>query len=68
MLQSVGLQRVGHDLGTKQQQQLEEMAENKNKNELAISFSEFLEDVAPQYKENVVKAAEYIQNKLETEQ
>ena len=42
--------------------------ENKNKNELAISFSEFLEDVAPQYKENVVKAAEYIQNKLETEQ
>ena len=42
--------------------------ENKNKNELAISFSEFLEDVAPQYKENVVKAAEYIQDKLETEQ
>ena len=41
--------------------------ENKNKNELAISFSEFLEDVAPQYKENVVKAAEYIENKLETE-
>ena len=41
--------------------------ENKNKNELAISFSEFLEDVAPQYKENVVKAAGYIENKLETE-
>ncbi len=41
--------------------------ENKNKNELAISFSEFLEDVAPQYRENVVKAAEFIENKLETE-
>ena len=41
--------------------------ENKNKNELANSFSEFLEDVAPQYRENVVKAAEFIENKLETE-
>jgi len=41
--------------------------ENKNKNELATSFSEFLEDVAPQYKENVVKAAEFIENKLEAE-
>ena len=41
--------------------------ESKNKNELANSFSEFLEDVAPQYRENVVKAAEYIENKLETE-
>ena len=46
----------------------QELVENKNKDELAISFSEFLEDVAPQYKENVVKAAEYIENKLETEQ
>ena len=41
--------------------------ENKNKNELATSFSEGLEDVAPQYKENVVKAAEFIENKLEAE-
>ena len=41
--------------------------ENKNKNELANSFSEFLEDVAPQYRENVVKAAEYIENQLKTE-
>jgi hypothetical protein len=41
--------------------------ENKNKNELATSFSEFLEDVAPQYKENVVKAAEFIETKLEAE-
>ena len=41
--------------------------ESENKNELANSFSEFLEDVAPQYRENVVKAAEFIENKLETE-
>ena len=40
----------------------------ENKNELATSFSEFLEDVTPQYKENVVKAAEFIEKKLETEQ
>jgi hypothetical protein len=39
----------------------------ENKNELALSFSEFLEDVAPQYKENVVKAAEFIETKLEAE-
>ena len=39
----------------------------ENKNELANSFSEFLEDVAPQYKENVVKASEYIEKKLEAE-
>ena len=37
VLQSVGLQRVGHDLGTKQQQQLEEMAENKNKGHFCSS-------------------------------
>ena len=43
------------------------LIENKNKNELANSFSEFLEDVAPQYRENVVKAAEFIEDKLETE-
>lgn len=42
-----------------------ELVENKNKNELATSFSEFLDDVAPQYKENVVKASEFIEKKLE---
>ena len=43
MLQSVGLQRVGHDLGTKQQQQLEEMAENKNKGHFCSSaFNKYL--------------------------
>ena len=42
--------------------------ENENKDELAISFSEFLEDVTPQYKENVLKAAEFIENRLETEE
>ncbi|MGN0176964.1 MAG: ATPase [Methanobrevibacter sp.] len=41
----------------------QKLIENKNKNELAISFSRFLEDVAPQYKENVVKAAEFIEKK-----
>ena len=46
----------------------QKLIENKNKNELATSFSEFLEDVTPQYKENVVKAAEFIEKKLETEQ
>ncbi len=45
-----------------------DMIENENKNELAISFSEFLDDVAPQYKENVLKATEFIENKLETEE
>lgn len=42
----------------------QKLIENKNKNELATSFSEFLEDVTPQYKENVVKAAEFIEKKL----
>ena len=42
----------------------QKLIENKNKNELATSFSEFLEVVAPQYKENVVKAAEFIEKKL----
>ena len=41
--------------------------ESENTDELAISFSRFLEDVAPQYKENVVSASEYIGGKLETE-
>jgi hypothetical protein len=38
--------------------------ENHNNNELASSFMEFLEDVAPQYRENVLKASSYIENKL----
>lgn len=38
--------------------------ENHNNNELASSFMEFLEDVAPQYRENVLKASNYIENKL----
>ena len=38
--------------------------ENDNSNELASSFMEFLEDVAPQYRENVLKASDYIENKL----
>lgn len=39
--------------------------ENENSDELASSFMEFLEDVAPQYRENVLKASEYIEKKLE---
>ena len=38
--------------------------ENENNNELASSFMEFLEDVAPQYRENVLKASKYIEKKL----
>ena len=38
--------------------------ENENSNELASSFMEFLEDVAPQYRENVLKASDYIEKKL----
>ena len=41
--------------------------ESVNDDKLAISFSEFLEDVAPQYKENVVSASEFIEKKLKTE-
>lgn len=41
--------------------------ENENTDELAISFSRFLDDVAPQYKENVISASEFIGEKLETE-
>ena len=41
--------------------------EKENKNELANSFSNFLEDVAPQYRENVLKASEFIEAKLEAE-
>ena len=45
----------------------QDILESENKNELANSFSQFLEDIAPQYRENVVKAAEYIDKKLEAE-
>ena len=38
--------------------------ENENSDELASSFMEFLEDVAPQYRENVLKASDYIEKKL----
>ena len=38
---------------------------NVNNDEIASSFMEFLEDVAPQYRENVLKASEYIEKKLE---
>lgn len=37
---------------------------NENNDELASSFMEFLEGVAPQYRENVLKASEYIEKKL----
>lgn len=40
------------------------LIEKENKNELANSFSEFLDDVAPQYKDNVVSASEFIEKKL----
>ena len=40
---------------------------NEDNDELATSFMEFLEDVAPQYRENVLKAAEFIESKLEIE-
>ena len=42
--------------------------DNENYDELASSFMEFLEDVAPQYRENVLNASEYIENKLETKE
>lgn len=38
--------------------------ENENTNELASSFMEFLEEVAPQYRQNVLKASDYIEEKL----
>ena len=41
---------------------------NENNDELATSFMEFLEDVAPQYRENVLKASEYIEAKLEAKE
>lgn len=45
----------------------QDTVESVNEDELAISFSNFLEDVAPQYKENVVSASEFIEKKLKTE-
>ena len=42
-----------------------EKIKNENNDELASSFMVFLEDVAPQYRENVLKASEYIENRLE---
>lgn len=38
--------------------------ENEGIDDLASSFMEFLEDVAPQYRENVLKASDYIEKKL----
>lgn len=40
-----------------------ELIEFENKNELANSFSRFLDDVAPQYRENVLSAAAFIDKK-----
>jgi hypothetical protein len=42
----------------------QELIEKENDNDLANSFSEFLEDVAPQFRENVVSASEFIEIKL----
>lgn len=42
----------------------QDLIEYENKNNLANSFSEFLEDVAPQFRENVVSASEFIDSKL----
>ena len=42
----------------------QELIECENKDDLANSFSEFLEDVAPQYKDNVVSAAVFVREKL----
>ena len=44
----------------------QELIENENKDELANSFSEFLDDVAPQYRDNVVSAAEFVKNKIKS--
>ena len=42
-----------------------DLIKNENNDDLASSFMEFLEDVAPQYRENVLKASEFIEEKLE---
>jgi hypothetical protein len=45
----------------------QELIECENNDDLANSFSEFLEDVAPQYKDNVVSASEFVCEKLDSE-
>lgn len=45
----------------------QEVIHAQNNNELSRSFSLFLEDVAPQYKENVLKASEFIDEKLKSQ-
>ena len=45
----------------------QDLIEKENDSELANSFSEFLEDVAPQFRENVVSASEFIEDKLKNE-
>ena len=45
----------------------QELLDCENKNELALSFSESLEDVAPQYKENVLNASEFVLEKLNSQ-
>ena len=46
----------------------QDLIKKENGNELANSFSEFLEDVAPQLRENVVSASEFIDEKLSKEE
>jgi hypothetical protein len=41
----------------------QDLIERENNDDLANSFSEFLEEVAPQFKENVVSASEFIEEK-----
>ena len=41
----------------------QDLIEGENKDDLANSFSEFLEDVAPQFSENVISASEFINEK-----
>ncbi len=41
----------------------QDLIECENKNELANSFSVFLDDVAPQFRENVISASEFIDSK-----
>lgn len=36
----------------------------ENNDDLAIAFSEFLDDVAPQFRENVLSASDYIENHI----
>lgn len=45
----------------------QKLIESENRDELAISFSEFLDDVAPQYKDNVVSASEFISEKMKSQ-